>query len=201
MTRILVFGAHPDDFEFAAGASIKKLIEEGNDVSAAIISDCTTIPGNENIKEELHASMKAFGIGYEVYRFETMFFHKNYQEIRNTIFRLKQTIKPELIISPSINAAHPDHKIVGESVRSIFLEQSVLYYEDIRGNHNQSINYWVPLEESHIQFKIAVLGNYTSQHKRSYFDFKAIEASALSRGLQIGRKFAEGFEVERIVRE
>jgi len=197
---ILICSAHCDDLEFAAGATVKKYLDNGLEIQAAIMSDASTIPGNENIQNELNASMKAFDIPYNTYRFETMWFHKYYQEIRDQIFKLKQEFKPDTVICPSINATHPDHKIVGEACRSIFLEQSVLHFEDVRGNHNQLINYWESITEDQLSFKLQVLGNYTSQFKRKYFDFKGIEALALSRGLQIGVKLAEGFEVGRIIK-
>ncbi len=58
--------------------------------------------------------------------------------------------------------------------------------------------YFVRLEEHHLHRKLAALAEYASQASRPYMGDLA-EKTARVRGVQIGARFAEAFEVLRFV--
>jgi hypothetical protein len=53
------------------------------------------------------------------------------------------------------------------------------------------------LEEEHIQIKVNALKAYQSQAHRSYSDEDFIRSLGRTRGVQIGIKYAEAFELVR----
>lgn len=202
MSKILILSAHPDDSEFAMGGTISKLKRERHDLFFAIMSPALQIEQNKHILEELHQAMKVFGVNdshYKVFDFRTRMFPTSSPEIQNEIFNLKKNFNPEIVFSPSENALHPDHSVVGRCVNSVFQETSIYVYEDIRGNHKQLISHWEELTKADIEKKIESLKCYKSQFSRHYFNFDKIRNLASSRGLQIGLDFAEGFEQIRTI--
>ena len=198
--RILILGAHPDDIEFAMGATLAKLARDPrNYIFAAVFSPALQLPENKNILNELRNSMKIYGIDYYIFDFRTRFFVIDSPEIQDRIFKLKQEFHPNIVYSPSPNALHPDHAVIGKAVSSVFQETSILVYEDIRGNHHQLINYWHEVTKADAEKKIKALKCYQSQFKRKYFNFDQIYHLISARGLQIGKKYAEGFENLRVI--
>lgn len=197
---ILVLGAHPDDIEFAMGATLSKLKRNPkNYVYIVVFSSAMQIPENKHILNELRDSMKLYNIDYEILDFRTRMFIQDSPEIQDKIYNLKQCFHPSVVYSPSPNALHPDHAVIGKCVVSVFQETSILVYEDIRGNHHQLINYWHEVSSSDVKRKISSLKRYRSQFNRKYFNFDQIYHLISARGLQIGKKFAEGFENLRVI--
>ena len=197
---ILILGAHPDDIEFAMGGTVARLIEEGAQITVAVMSKSMHIAQNQDILAELENSMATFGIkDFQVHDFETRRFEQQSTEIRDTVFKLKKDLAPELVFCTSPVAMHPDHAALGRACKSVFQETTVLAYEDIRGNHDMLINQWFKLTGGHVDTKVKALSCYNSQAGRAYFDMEQIRAVAMARGIQIGARFAEGFEALRVV--
>ena len=198
--RILILGAHPDDIEFAMGATLSKLTKDAhNEIFVAVFSPAMQISQNKNILNELRDSMQIFRTKYDVYDFRTRMFVSDSPDIQDKVFKLKSTFRPHIVFSPSPNALHPDHATLGRCVNSVFQETSILVYEDVRGNHNQLINFWFKVSPGDAERKIKALKCYKSQFSRKYFNFDQIFSMMKGRGLQIGSEFAEGFEVLRFV--
>lgn len=200
--RILLLGAHPDDLEFASGGTISKLKREGHELFVAVFSPSLQLEQNKHILEELHDSMKIFGIKdnqYKLFDFRTRYFTISSPEIQNEIFNLKKSFQPDIVFSPSEQAMHPDHSVVGRCVNSVFQETSIYVYEDVRGNHKQMITHWEELTKSDLEKKIQALKCYKSQFKRHYYNFNKIRNLASARGLQVGLDFVEGYEHVRSI--
>ena len=53
------------------------------------------------------------------------------------------------------------------------------------------------LEENHIKAKLKALNEYKSQKHRNYANEEFIRSLARTRGVQIGTKYAETFEIIR----
>lgn len=200
--KILILGAHPDDVEFAMGGTLSKLQRLGNKIFIAVFSPALQLDQNKHILEELHQSMKHLGIqdkDYKVFDFRTRMFTIESPEIQNEVFNLKKKFNPDIVFSPSENALHPDHSVLGRCVSSVFQETSIYHYEDIRGNHKQMISVWEELKAVDVLRKINALKCYKSQFTRSYFDFNKIHHLISARGLQVGLRLVEGFEQVRTI--
>ena len=200
MSKILIVSAHPDDIEFAMGGTLNRLAKQKHEIQVHVMSDSGTIQENKpfDLRKECNSSIKGlFGVSVKIADFETMYFRDSFQKIRNHIYQIKQKFNPDVVFSTSPMSAHPDHQVVGESCDSIFLESSLFCMEDVRGNQKQLVNKWAILDETDVKMKIKSLECYKSQNSRTYMANEQIKAMAKSRGLQIGKPYAEGFEVIR----
>lgn len=174
--------------------------KNNHDIRIHVFSNSVAIEGNEGIREELAASIRGvYDLDFTLHEYPTMHFTEHYQAIRDDIFRVKQKFNPHVVYTTSPNALHPDHRVVGEAVESIFLETTVYAMEGIRDGHNQHINKWVEVSLDDMLVKRVALEKYQSQKVRGYHDPELMESWARFRGGQIGKKYAEGFQVLREV--
>ena len=198
--KILIVTAHPDDCEFSIGATLAKLSRLDNEIKIHVFSTSDTIEGNEGIVKESERSIHGiYNLDLNLHKYPTMHFIEHYQEIRDDIFRIKQEFHPDVVYCKSPKSIHPDHRVIGEACESIFLESTIYGMESIRDGHNQHINKWVEVSEEDLDVKISAIMCYKSQSRRGYRNSELIKSIARMRGNQVGRKFAEGFEVIRDV--
>ncbi len=202
--RVLVLAPHTDDGEFGCGGTIAKLIAGQAEVFYAAFSVCElSVPSHlpKNILEtEVKNATGVLGIRNEnlkIYHYGVRTFESKRQQILDDLVNLKTEIEPDLVLMPSRHDIHQDHTTIGlEGIRA-FKQISILGYELPWNNltfHTQS---FVFLEEEHLNKKIEALRCYESQSDRVYANESFVRSLAITRGTQIGVKYAEAFEVIR----
>src|SRR5207245_2554442 len=111
--KICIIGAHPDDIELGLGATLNQI--KYKDIRASIFSGAMEIEGNEEISNELRASMYSYGIwNWVVHMFDVRKFYQKTDLIRNDIFALYREY--DVFFTHSKYSQHSDHRIIGESV-------------------------------------------------------------------------------------
>lgn len=195
MSKIIFFGAHPDDIELACGGTVHKLAKN-NEVECVVLSKAQ-ITGNENIELEFENSLKELGVKGKLCNVLIREFYNQVRVIKDIIYEYRYA---DIIYGPSELAAHTDHSILGKCIKSVFQEHTIFAYEDIRGGYYSKVNYWESLNDTDIFTKLHSLDCYNSQNKRPYFNNKIISSYLQMRGSQIQKNYAEGFEVIRIVK-
>lgn len=204
--KVLVLAPHTDDGELGCGGTIAKLIEEGSEVYYAAFSVCEiSVPEGypSNILElELKEATKALGIKENnlfLFKYDVRTFPKVRQEILDHLINLRTEINPDLVLAPCLNDIHQDHKtIADESVRA-FKNTTLLGYEMLWNNLSFNTQAFFILDERHVEKKVKAFSCYQSQKFRNYANEDFIKGLAATRGTQIGEKYAEVFEVIRIV--
>ena len=198
--KILIVGSHPDDIEFGCGATLNQLTKEN--VMCIIFSDTVNLNGDD-ILAELHNSLiKIYKINRMILmrNIENMNFVNQEKEIKQKLYDIKQDFKPDIIISTSRKSHNPDHRVLGESVLSVFQEQTVLFYEVVRGDYEFQPNLYNEVSEEDAEVKQDAIRQYVTQtKKRDYAKSSIIISQLIFRGSQILKKYAEAFEVGRIV--
>ena len=197
--KILIVGAHPDDIEFGFGGTLNQIKEEN--IKCVVFSDTTNLNG-EVILGELHNSLKKiYNIDFILKRnIENLNFVNQEREIKQILYDLKQDFKPDIIVSTSRNSFNPDHQILGMSCLNVFQEQTVLFYEVIRGDYEFKPNLYNEVSEEDAEIKQDAIRQYVSQtKKRDYAKSSIILSQLIFRGSQISKRYAESFEVGRIV--
>jgi LmbE family N-acetylglucosaminyl deacetylase len=121
------------------------------------------------------------------------------QEILEDLIKLRKEIAPELVLLPSLHDIHQDHSTVAQEGLRAFKQHTILGYELIWNNLSFSTTCFVKLEQRHIQKKCDALYEYASQRHRDYTSSAFVTSLATTRGVQIGAKFAEAFEVIRLI--
>jgi N-acetylglucosamine malate deacetylase 1 len=204
--KVLLLGPHPDDIEFSSGATVCKLLEQGIDVHYAVFSMCEkSVPDGlprDVIKQELLKSAEFLGIKKEnlyLFNYEVRIFPQMRQEILEDLVALNKTINPDLVFLPCSSDIHQDHETINKEGIRAFKNKMILGYEMPWNNFNFSSHLYVLQDESHIQKKIEVLKIYKSQSFRFYRSEEYVRSLATMRGIQIQAKYAEAFEVIRLI--
>lgn len=206
-SKVLVLSPHTDDGELGAGGTIARFIEEGKQVYYIVFSSCEkSIPSglpSDILRRECLSSTKILGISpdkitlldYEVRTFPTY-----RQQILDNLIEFNQKLKPDLVLVPSSNDMHQDHKtIYWEALRAFKKEASIWGYEHPWNNLTFTTDIFIKLEQEHLGKKINALNQYKSQDFRVYFDERYIRALAYTRGVQVKFAYAEAFELIRLL--
>jgi N-acetylglucosamine malate deacetylase 1 len=204
--KILLLSPHTDDGELGCGGTIAKLIEQGKDVFYVAFSACeqSVLPQfpKDILITEVKAATSTLGIPKDqliLKRFDVRTFNYHRQEILDILIQLREEIKPDTVLIPSLNDIHQDHKTIAEEALRAFKFINVLSYELPWNNLNFNTCAFEVLEEKHVKTKVEALKKYQSQAHRPYANEEFLRSQVRMRGVQVSRKYAEVFEVIRTV--
>lgn len=202
--KVLVLAPHTDDGEIGCGGTIAGFIRKKKEVYYAAFSIAEdSIPEGlpkDILATEVTKATNELGIKKEkllIYKYRVRRFARSRQEILENLVALNREIHPDLVLMPSIHDLHQDHFTIANEGLRAFKKTSILSYEIPWNNLNFSTQCYVTLTEDDLQRKIDALNCYESQKFRSYFSEAFIRSLAVTRGTQIGDKYAEVFEVVR----
>lgn len=202
--RILILAPHTDDGEFGCGGTITKFINEGAQVYYAAFSACEQSVLKEFPKDilitEVKKATKILGIepsNLILFKYDVRKFNYFRQDILDDMIKLRHEIKPDLVFMPCENDVHQDHHTIYQEGVRAYKFSSILCYELPWNNLSLNTTSFVHLTEEEISIKVKALKEYKSQAHRPYASEEFIRALALTRGTQIGAKYAETFEIKR----
>lgn len=204
---VMILAPHTDDGEIGCGGTIAKLVEEGKDVFYVAFSIARTSAVQngfpENILEiEVKKAMKVLGIPQDnliLYDFPVRTFPEYRQDILDKLIVLRNDIRPDLIILPSLNDIHQDHQVIANEGLRAFKRHTILGYEEPWNNIVFESRCFISLMKKHVEKKIEALRCYESQKHRDYLTEDAIWSIARLRGTQLEGGYAEAFEVMRLI--
>jgi LmbE family N-acetylglucosaminyl deacetylase len=202
--KILILAPHTDDGEFGCGGSIAKFIGEGADVYYAAFSMAEeSVPPQfpKNILEtEVKKATLELGIPSEnllLFKYRVRHFATHRQEILEDLVKINSTLHPDLVFMPAIHDLHQDHTTVAYEGLRAFKRTSILAYEMPWNNLNFATQSFITFSDKELEKKISALNCYESQKARNYLTEEFLRGMAITRGVQIGKKYAEAFEVVR----
>jgi LmbE family N-acetylglucosaminyl deacetylase len=208
MTRkkILILAPHTDDGEWGAGASIARWVREGHEVwsiafSAAEESVQLGFP-IDILRMENISAMAELGVAADKVRVlnqKVRYFPRDRQEILEQMIRLRNEINPELILVPSSYDTHQDHAVIFQESFRAFKRSSILGYEIPWNNRRSELTYFQEIAEADLACKVRAISCYKSQQFRVPNFEEFIRTLAVQRGFQVGRRYAEAYEVIRWV--
>ncbi len=200
--NILCLGAHCDDIEIGAGATLLKIFSEYN-VGQIIWLVFTS---NETRKKEATNSAEKFLSGIEnkkvivnSYRDGYLPFHAI--EIKEYFEHIKSEISPDLIFTHYRNDRHQDHRIVSDLTWNTWRNHLILEYEIPKYDGDLGIpNFYVKLDELFIVKRNKILlETYISQSSKHWFSEETFKALPRLRGMESATIFAEAFYARKIV--
>lgn len=203
-TVVLVLAPHTDDGEFGCGGTIARFVSEGARVvyvafSAAEQSVLAHLP-KDILRIEVKKATAALGIAPEdciVLDFEVRRFPELRQQILDKMIQLNREFQPDIVFLPSVNDTHQDHQTIANEGFRAFKRTTMLGYEVPWNNLDFRTSCFFALDEEQLATKVRAVQMYQSQAHRSYADAEFIRSLAVTRGVQIGAKYAETFEVVR----
>lgn len=196
---------HTDD-EFGCAGTLARLVEAGAEVHYVALSRCEeSVPAGfplDVLERECRTCCNSLGVpptNVQVLGFPVRHLPAHRQEILELFVKLRNKINPALVLLPSSFDTHQDHRTVYEEGFRAFKLSSILGYELPQNLVSFSNSAFVSLDDRHLASKIAALESYRSQAFRSYASAEFIRSLALVRGVQSGTRFAEAFELVRLV--
>jgi len=203
---ILVLSPHTDDGELGCGGLISSFVDKGVDVYYAAFSNAyISLPlgyPKDTLIKEMYAATKILGIPSNnifLFDFPVRKFPEKRQEILQKMISLRDKINPKLILCPSLKDIHQDHQTIAKEALRCFKNRSILCYEEPWNNIAFSTDCFISLDKRHLDRKINALKAYQSQNNRPYTSENSVRSIASTRGVQLGEKYAEAFEVVRWV--
>jgi LmbE family N-acetylglucosaminyl deacetylase len=203
--RVLVLGAHTDDEQGCAGTMLR-LRERGADVRLVALSRCEgSVPEGlpkDELEKECRAAAEVLGLRPDAVRvgtYRVRHLPERRQDVLEELVRIDREFLPDLVLVPASTDIHQDHAVVHWEGRRAFKHTSILGYELPQNLSIFHSGAFVELSESHLEKKIEALSKYESQGFRPYMDPNFIRALATVRGSQCGARYAEAFEVVRVM--
>jgi LmbE family N-acetylglucosaminyl deacetylase len=198
---VLALGAHPDDIEIGAGATLLTLAESQLQVHAWYV----VLTGTAERHLEARAAATAFLPDADL----TVDFHRLpegrlpvvWGRVKEILEELAQTWNPDLILAPSPNDAHQDHRVIGEIVPTVFRNHLSLSYEipKFDGDLGRPSLY-VPFDSDVAHRKVELLHKcFPSQASRDWWDDEVFLGLARIRGMECRAPYAEAFTSTKAV--
>jgi LmbE family N-acetylglucosaminyl deacetylase len=195
---VLCLGAHSDDIEIGAGATLLSLQERGIRLD---VHWCVLSAGTERAVEARKSAAdflgNSTGSQIEVKSFPDGFFPEYGETIKEWFESLKQRIEPDLILTHRTDDAHQDHRQVSRLTWNTFRDHCILEYEIPKwdGDIGQP-NLYVPVSAAALQRKIDLLMlHFGSQRSKQWFDEELFRGLARLRGMECRapERYAEAF--------
>lgn len=201
---ILVLAPHTDDGELGCGGAIARFLEEGKEVYYVAFSTCReSVPAGmpeDILKTELLRAMDSFSIPRDhviILDYPVRQFSAHRQEILDDMIRIGREIQPTVVFAPSQYDVHQDHQTIANEAKRAYKSKTLLGYEEPWNNFTFQNQAYITLEKRHLDAKIQAISCYETQRKRPYASAEFTTSQAHLRGVQIGREYAEVFEVIR----
>jgi len=200
---VLCIGAHCDDIEIGAGATILGWIESGIRLHVH-----WAVLGARGVRgEEAWASAASFLSGaasstIDLGSFRDGFFPSESQQIKEWFEGLKDRVNPDLILSHWRDDGHQDHREVSRLTWNTFRDHTILEYEIPKwdGDMGQP-NVYVPATKSQMDRKVELLNaHFGTQRSKHWFDPDTFRALARLRGMECRapERFAEAYFARKL---
>jgi N-acetylglucosamine malate deacetylase 1 len=204
-TRVLVLCPHTDD-EFGCAGTIRRLVEMGAQLHYVAFSDCVeSVPAGyppDTLRGECRACVRDLGVPDDqvvVHSYPVRNFPALRQELLERLVQLRREVDPHLVLLPSSFDTHQDHHTIYEEGFRAFKHATLLGYEMPQNLISFSNSAFVRLSDEDLEAKVQALGRYASQQFRDYASREFVVSLARVRGMQSGSRYAEAFELIRLI--
>lgn len=212
--RILAIGAHLDDIELACGGTLSRAIEQGHTVKMVVLSKSgyTNYDGKQMRTDdtaEMEGKNAARILGVEdldIFSFETKCVPYHYTVIE-TLDRVISEYDPDIIFTHHVFDTHQSHEGTAKSTFSAARRKNTVFmYEPIVPSGRSYVPFhpqlYVDFTEKQLNIKISALKAHETEYKKfgnGWID--GVIARARFRGYEMGKEYAEAFEVVRCTLE
>jgi len=199
--RLLAVGAHADDIEIGAGATILRLLAERRG------STITWLVASASSERASEARSSAAAFSADAASHDLVLGDLPDGRLPAQLPALKDLLEsvkdrnPDLILAPHVRDAHQDHRIVAETVWQTFRSHLVLEYEIPKYDGDLGRpTLFVDVDEPTLDRKISLLqAHFPSQHGRSWWHADTFRAIARLRGMEAATDHAEAFYCRKLI--
>jgi LmbE family N-acetylglucosaminyl deacetylase len=200
---VLCLGAHSDDIEIGAGATLLGMLGRG----VRLEVHWCVLSGAGDREEEANASAADFlsdaaAIQIEVMSFRDGFFPEEGDALKSWFETLKSRANPDIIFTHHRDDAHQDHRQVCRLTWNTFRDHCILEYEIPKWDGDMGRpNLYVPVSAAVLQRKIELLiSHFGSQRSKQWFDSETFFGLARIRGMECRapERYAEAFFAHKL---
>lgn len=196
---VLAIGAHPDDIEIGAGGLLLRLAGRRLRVRYVVLTG--TAERHQEARNAARAFLPGAELEVELFDLPEGRFPAAWDKVKGIIEDQASSCAPDLIIAPSANDAHQDHRTIGDIVPTVFRDHLYLAYEIPKwdGDLGRPTVY-VPLSAGDARRKVELLDKcYPSQRGRDWWDEEVFLGLARLRGVECKSPYAEAFACGKAV--
>jgi LmbE family N-acetylglucosaminyl deacetylase len=202
--RALAVAAHADDIEIGAGGTLVRLLEE----RPGLTVDVVVMTGDDGRRQEAEASARALigdrlgQLGVRCIGLRDGYLPAAGARPKEEVEGLKEGGPYDLILCPSLDDAHQDHRLTAELVWQTFRSVTILEYEipKYEGVREQP-NLFVELTREACERKVRhLLDAFPSQADRSWYTAETFWAVLRLRGIEAASAtgYAEAFVCRKL---
>jgi LmbE family N-acetylglucosaminyl deacetylase len=201
---VLCIGAHADDIEIGAGATILGWIERGLRLRVhwAVLSAIGLRREEARCSAEQFLT-KAENVVVDLAAFKDGFFPQQGLEIKVWFEALRRRTSPDLILSHWAKDAHQDHREISRLTWNTFRDHTILEYEIPKwdGDFGRPSIY-LPASQSSMERKTRLLlEHFHTERPKDWFDERVFMGLARLRGMECRAPdgFAEAFHARKLL--
>jgi LmbE family N-acetylglucosaminyl deacetylase len=198
---VLAVGAHPDDIEIGAGGLLLGLAERALRVRYVVLTG--TAERQQEARNAAHSFLPEADLAIELFDLPEGRLPVVWGSVKEILEDVARSCVPDLIIAPSSDDAHQDHRIIGELVPTVFRDQLYLAYEIPKWDGDLGRpSMYVPLSPYTARRKVELLHKcFPSQRNRDWWDDEVFLGLARLRGMECRARYAEAFRCAKSVIE
>jgi LmbE family N-acetylglucosaminyl deacetylase len=198
---LVAIGAHPDDIEIAAGGLLLHLAAAvpGLRVHYVLLS------GTPERQAEARVAAAAFlpeaELTFGLHDLPDGRLPAHWGTVKETLHAEAETLSPDLVLCPSPQDAHQDHRLLGELTPTVFRTALAVGYEIPKwdGDFGRP-NVYLPLPDDVARRKVELLhSSFPSQKAKDWWDDEVFLGLARLRGMECRSRYAEAFYCTKAV--
>jgi LmbE family N-acetylglucosaminyl deacetylase len=192
---VLAIGAHPDDIEIGAGGMLLSLAECQPGLQARYIVLTGTADRQLEARNAANAFLPGSDLAIELFDLPEGRLPAAWGLVKEALEQVARSCSPDVIIAPSRDDAHQDHRVIAEIVPTVFRDQLYLAYEIPKwdGDLGRPSMYF-PLSADMARRKVELLNKcFPSQRNRDWWDDEVFLGMARLRGMECRAPYAEAF--------
>src|SRR5690348_8043767 len=124
---VLAIGAHPDDIEIGAGGLLLGLAQRRPRVRYTVMTG--TAERHQEARNAARAFLPEADLAIELFDLPEGHLPAAWGKVKEILEDIARSCSPDVIIAPSSNDAHQDHRTIAEIVPTVFRDQLYLAYE------------------------------------------------------------------------
>lgn len=197
---VIAIAPHIDDVELGAGATIYRLAKS-NDVYYVGLSLPPLVDAH-TFMCEFRASSQVLGVREDrtiLRNYDPRDLFSTRSDILQLFYDLSRDLRPDLVLIPNGQDIHQSHEVVYAEARRAFKYTTMLGYELPWNSMDFSMDVFITLTADEVAAKTAAINAFRTQKHRNFFSNDIVADLARVRGKQIGREFAECYELVRLI--
>jgi len=197
--QVAAIGAHPDDIEIGAGASIAVHRNRGDNVRFIILTNGGKVAAQSQRRAEAERAAEILNVD-DVHFLDYEDTQVPYnQETVDELEAKLTAVDPDRVYIHAEEDTHQDHRRVSKaSITASRNVNQVLAFEAPSTRSSFAPQYYNSVPEGVIEGKIEAIRSHESQQEKKYLEAEAMKGLARFRGRQANSTYAEAFQVIRI---